>query len=515
MSAKLTLDGNSQGATKAVLDFNKALDQTENEAEGAAKASKRMLDQVQRIKESLDPQAKYNRKIQDLIPLVKNGALEINDAREMAKRYGLALERAGESANKAFDIRDIGRFVGSLQIAQTAAAGLRDMLKAVNDERRNAAEKVVGSLSGFGELAQVATDEASFKRMKELGYGLIESGAIHKDNQAGAASLAFQFESAGFNRKDSAFMQKLAASMVVAEADLPALVGAVGQAQKAYGMEESGSAQDQVNKAIAAAAPTKARAQDMAAAAAKLGTAAQTLGLSDEEVYGSLSKVTAVVGSSSEAETRIKALYSAIDAKGLDKETFAATIAGINERVAGGKSARTILGGSQEALEAYGLLSNVDQLQASISAVDDAQRSDPVTQKMNYVDSDPLLKAAKQKRQQEGKLAVTTMRAAEGQLLLDSVLAGQAEQMRRESPGWLSEAMIWADSQIQDKVPFITPESTLNSLEGNGMLKGLDRQLQKDVHEFNRRQAEAAERTANATEHLLGKSKSRIATRAE
>lgn len=81
MSARFTLEGTGTGAVKVVEALNKALDATEKEAEGAAKSTKRLADEARRITEAVNPQEKYNRKMQELVGHAVAGRIKIDDVR--------------------------------------------------------------------------------------------------------------------------------------------------------------------------------------------------------------------------------------------------------------------------------------------------------------------------------------------------------------------------------------------------------------------------------------------------
>jgi hypothetical protein len=101
MSAKFTLEGSSAGAVQAVQQVADAMDKAGQKAEGAAKSTKQLNAEAQRIKEALDPQEKLNRKYQELQQHVEAGRISINQATAAGIKYRQELYATSEEGKKA------------------------------------------------------------------------------------------------------------------------------------------------------------------------------------------------------------------------------------------------------------------------------------------------------------------------------------------------------------------------------------------------------------------------------
>jgi hypothetical protein len=101
MSAKFTLEGSSAGAVQAIQQAADALDKTGKAAEGAAKSTRQLTTEAQRIKESIDPQEKLNRKYQELQQHVEAGRLSISQATAAGIKYRQELYATSEEGKKA------------------------------------------------------------------------------------------------------------------------------------------------------------------------------------------------------------------------------------------------------------------------------------------------------------------------------------------------------------------------------------------------------------------------------
>lgn len=101
MSAKFTLEGSSAGAVQAIQQAADALDKTGRAAEGAAKSTRQLTNEAQRIKESLDPQERLNRKYQELQQHVEAGRISISQATAAGIKYRQELYATSEEGKKA------------------------------------------------------------------------------------------------------------------------------------------------------------------------------------------------------------------------------------------------------------------------------------------------------------------------------------------------------------------------------------------------------------------------------
>lgn len=101
MSAKFNLEGSGSGPVKVIEAVNDALKATEKNAEGAVKSTAALNREAQRIKESLDPQEKLNRKYEELQKLVDLNKLSISQATAAGIKYRQEMYAASEEGKKA------------------------------------------------------------------------------------------------------------------------------------------------------------------------------------------------------------------------------------------------------------------------------------------------------------------------------------------------------------------------------------------------------------------------------
>lgn len=157
MSAKFTLTGDSSSAVKAVSDLNRALDESEKNAVGVTKATKQMVTEAQRIKESLDPQLRYNAQVEKMAALVKAGALSHDEASRKLETYRNRLDAAGKSSDQAFGaqaLASIKSFAGGIVSATAIVAELRSQMEAVNKENEKMAQAKLGAADAEAALRE-------------------------------------------------------------------------------------------------------------------------------------------------------------------------------------------------------------------------------------------------------------------------------------------------------------------------------------------------------------------------
>lgn len=148
MGLAFKVDGSATGAVKAVQDFHKALKDVESGAEGAAKSAAKVEQAAKRIAEQANPQQKYNRQMHDLADLVKRGKVSLEDAEAVAKRYGVSLDRAGQSGAQAFGQAMISN-IGAVATSIVSATGLLSLFREeLNATAADAQKRLQSQLTG-------------------------------------------------------------------------------------------------------------------------------------------------------------------------------------------------------------------------------------------------------------------------------------------------------------------------------------------------------------------------------
>ncbi|BBO34735.1 hypothetical protein [Lacipirellula parvula] len=193
MSAKFTISGDSSSAVKAVGDLNKALDAAEETAQGATKATTKMINEASRIKESLDPQLKYNNAVEKMAALVKSGALSHDEAARKVAQYRKRLDEAGKSGDDAFGAKALSSlksFAGGVLSATAIVSELRSQLEAVNRENEKAAQAKLGAAD-----AEAALRESTSKDPKR-NWIVAQAKQIAQDRKMSEAGIYQMVETA-------------------------------------------------------------------------------------------------------------------------------------------------------------------------------------------------------------------------------------------------------------------------------------------------------------------------------
>lgn len=133
MSIKQRFDGDATGAVRAMRDLTKAVEQNEKAFEATAKGAKKAETAAGRIKDQIDPQRRYNRKMAELADLVKRGELTLEQAAAQAQRYGRRLEQAGAAGKRAFG----SQALNDLKSLALGYFGVQQAISAVNTEIQN------------------------------------------------------------------------------------------------------------------------------------------------------------------------------------------------------------------------------------------------------------------------------------------------------------------------------------------------------------------------------------------
>jgi hypothetical protein len=402
MSVKFTLDGSGAGAVRAVESLNKALEATEKNAEGAVKPTKRLSDQAQRIKESLDPQLKYNRQVEEMAKHVRAGTLTFEQARAKTVQYEAALHKTSKTADEAFGAVAVGKlvaFTGGL-------AGVATAFKKVEDEAQAAADAVLNSLATAGELQQLGPE--SFARGASNARKLLRSGAV-KDLTQGF-EIAQNLENAGFKELDIDYLiEHVAKSRVVSAGNLTGAGTALSKFQTAFGEAETGPMKDLIDKMlyVATIPGVSSGFSQTITESLKFADSFKKIGGTDEEALATFAGVERVSPSAENAAEVIKSFASQVDARGLAKDSFEATFANVKGLVAkaGGNASKVL--GDQNAVRGYNRIAeNEAFILAQASSIASAQGT--LKSNSGLLNQDPSLAAANVRALEEGRLAADT-----------------------------------------------------------------------------------------------------------
>ncbi|MBA3483393.1 MAG: hypothetical protein H0T51_16410 [Pirellulales bacterium] len=406
MSAKFTLDGNSGGAVRAVEALNKALDQTQKGAEGAVAPTKRLVDTAQRIKESIDPQEKYNRKMADLEKLVKSGALQIDHARVKASQYGTELDKVSKAGDGAFGsgmVASIASMAGGVLSATGVIAGMTAAFRDVEAAGQKAADSVLNALGSAGELQQLGPE--SFARGAANARTLRRLGVVSDLSQG--FDVAQNLENSGFSESELQFIvEKVAATRVVSAANLETTGGALAKFRNAFGAKEAGSLENVLDKSlfVSTIPGVQTGLTQTITESLKFADAFKKLGAGDEQTLAAFAGVERVSPSAENAAEVLKSFGSQVNARGLAKGDLFSTLANVEQLVkAQGGNASKVLG-DQNAVFGYDrLIANRDFIREQVGNIERAGGT--LQGNAGLLGTDPNLAAANLRARAAGEAA--------------------------------------------------------------------------------------------------------------
>lgn len=514
---KIRYDGDAATAVKAAEDLRKSnermesgVDDITNSFGKADKASQRFLNSV------LTPTEKYNKKLANTNELVKKGVISQEEGVAVAARLRDQLERTGAAGQRTFGGRGLDavqKFGGRLLSAAGSATVLATEIGKVEQRAQAAADNINAAIQGFGELAQISDNPKDLAANRKLVEQTISRGIFAPNERNQATQFGFALNSSEFVDKN--LVLDIGEAKFVRSDSLAEFAGSVSTFRESVGVGEAGSSRDVVNKAIAAASPTRATAPELLNAAAAIGPQLSALEFSDEAGFGVLSIITRQTGSAAESKTRAKAFLGTLDSKGIGKATLVGSVESIQEQIDGGTKVQDILGDNKEAIEGFRFLRNkLPELRKEIARIDRSQALEPLAGKLTLLDSDPTLRASKLKFKKEGELDVLiTELTARRETLLDSTVADiQKRNLQRfgVTRATLKNSLLDASSGVADGLqlekPFLRNILTKDLTQGSQLISDDTRQELREylgiTSDSSERTAEAATRLSEAAERM-------------
>lgn len=486
MSAKLDIEANAGGAVKALNELNKALDATAKGAEGAIAPSKALQAAAMRIKEAVEPQERFNRKLQETKAALDAGLISQQQYEKQVKRLEEQLERAGKASGKTFSMDSIAA-VGKMGLEVMGISNALSLavqgMKEFDAERRKAADDAVRARSGIGQLSQLAASDkdpkAAFKALVAEADSYLAMGAA--GDRGEAATLTFDLAAAGLEKEDRAFAAKMRATGTLQN------VGGLGAAydamRTALGAGEVGTFEEFAGKALAAGAAAPGTVEQLPVALARAGSSAKALGLNDESLLAAGAILAKEAGSPAEGGTKLAALLSGIQRAGVDVKGM--NFAQMIERFA---SENTGFGGvfkdNDQAIGAFRTIAAnitpVKDLERDIFA---AQSQGLAMQAVGLPNLDDSQRAANMRFQHEGDLALVNDRLlSRGENLRQAAMADWSANLRRTSPGLGTEIDIFAE-RVGANIPiFGDPNRALLHTQ-NGNMPLSDPKLAEEIRD--------------------------------
>lgn len=304
---------------------------------------------AQVVVEMSGDEAKLFRSYQKIIDQSKKLEQSTKDNKRVAEEsFGASMQSA------------LGAYVGKLSGATAAVGALVAVLRSAKQEAEATAQAMRSYGPAFGQLAQLAGNRGDLQRLVGASKSTYMEGGARSLAEASALQFALESVGAGGMRADFSRMQ---ATGLVPDARL--MAESASMLQKAFGTAETGDFRQIVSKAFGGGVLGIGTAEQLLGGAAKVGVQASRLKLSDEEALAAVATASATLGPD-EAATSIQALLKSIetDAVGSGRvksgQSLTGYLSAIQALEAKGVNIRTLLGGRQEAIVGYGLLTNAE-----------------------------------------------------------------------------------------------------------------------------------------------------------
>lgn len=518
MSAKFTLEGSAAGAVNAVGEVDKKLGSAEKSAEKLTAASKRVEEslqrQAQRIKELVDPQERYNRKVQELDGHLRSQRLTQEQVTAATAKYRAEQDAAAGPGPAARIMMMAASYLSVQQAISLGTQALRENAA----EREKAAQQAIRSRAGLGSLSQLAANEgntpaerrAANARLIAEARGMVAKGAAVDENEAGA--LLFQLAGAGLNERDRGFAANIRAAGTLTN------VGGAAEAYSALktslGESEVGTFREFMSKSLKAAGPAPGSFEQLPIAAAQSGGSAKALGVSDEFLLAATTILGKSSGSIEEGGTQLAAFLRQTEKSGMRGIEGVGGMALI-DRIASLPESKQGLGGvlgdRSEAVQAFRTLrDNRAELQALMAGVSAAQGSDLAGEAAGLPDTDKQLRAAGVRVRAEGEAQVArTMGLSERENLIKALRAERRGALAADGSGGGARSIVenvedffGSDAEIRRS------QFQLDQSRASGLTSPFSEKTTRLLEDYGKRTAEAAERTEQQT-------RSKVATRPE
>lgn len=380
----------------------KEAEKAAKDAEKANAAAAKELDKFARATKDINrtPLEKYADEMLRLNRALKAGKIDQETFNRAVAKSKQEFQQAGQAGSQAFGTGAIANLASyAAQMASVAAAVelARKAIVAKREEENRLGENQLRDAPSLGMLAQVADTPEDLQRLQDEAKKTFAEGGAKTIGEA--AALQFSLESGGVGNLRGDF-SRMQASGLVPNASL--MAEAAIKLTAGMGAAETGDFRSVVSKAFGAGKLGLGSAEELLSAAASTSSQASRLGLSDEELLASISTASAVVGPN-EAATQIEALLKGIEVEGIGSgmlqggKTLREQVNAIAGLEKSGVDIRELLGGRQEAVKGFGILSS-EQGRAAMSAnlanIATSQQEDWFGKKASMAESIPANAAA-------------------------------------------------------------------------------------------------------------------------
>jgi len=349
---------------------------------------------------------------------------------------GAKMRSAGTAGRTAFGagaVAQIRSYAASFLGIGAAITQVIGLFNDMREARQEATQQWGQAEGGMSELAQLAKTPEAFQALTARARKVYGAGG--GDSLESAAKLVFQLESAGASEFEDLFTQLSSKRLVT---DPAVMAKAAATLQTTMGKGETGTMRALASKAFGASLYSPATADALLEAAARSGSSAAAMGITDEEVLAATAVVATGKGGAEMGGTYLAQLMRTLRQKGIFKGQDLATTLGQVERITGGMSeedAKEWFGRAQ-GREAFDILrTNMPRYGKAFAEVQAAQQEDRVAAQLKLSESDPTIYASQRARIAKAQEELSKETLGQMGNLADTVLDEFATQARREGRG--------------------------------------------------------------------------------
>lgn len=440
----------------------------------------------------------------------RNRALK--DAARAAKEAELADKRAfGPTAlamitNYAAGWLSVGSAIGVVTAAWRNA----------EQAAQQAVQNSMSSLASLGEIAQLTDDPQKAIEIASFGKELIRRGIFKPSEGDAAYRLAFDLENAAYTPEEKDFLLQVGESRMVRSGGLLEMGSQLRKVQDIFGVKETGSLENIMDKLILAANETIAGLSEVGVTVPDWASSAKRLGITDEEALAGFVAIEKQSKNPEVASTKFRSLMDQIESKDLIvNNDLTDTMEAIRQRVEKGERLVDILPESRARSAATDLFGSLEYEKQTVSALDyvtllstkmNSETGLFAKQRNVMFEADPTFRAGVAAERSAGKLASVDEMLAERQSLFNAVrdedLAytqqnyGSLVRGLKESHYWLMDAMGAEDRMIREGARY-------------GDRYDFDSKTVEDLKEYMRRTAEGIESLNTKRPVTIGREKVR------
>ena len=414
-------------------EAKKANKDAEKHTAAAAKELERFAATTKLINRT--PLEKYADEMRRLNQALKAGKIDQETFNRAAASAKTAFQQAGEAGKKAFGPPALSNLMAYVTGLVSVAGTLGLVTRAFREhyaELDRLGEKQAEEAPAYGSLAQLGdTPQQTAQLVKEAQRTFLEGGARTIPE---AVEMQKMLESGNIGqwRAEMSRMQAsgLANARVMAEGAIRIAAG--------MGVAEVGSFGEIMSKAFGGAKLGLGEAHELLISTANVSQQAGRLGLSDEETLAAISTASAVAGPS-EAATQMQALMKGIEVEGIGGgflergKTLREYVDRLQELEAGGADIREMLGGRQEAIMGYGVLSSAEgrsSMDTNLANIGQAVREDWFGGKVAAAEGISANTAAITRRRAMARQELAFERDATVENIADAIAADLVSDMR-------------------------------------------------------------------------------------